>query len=102
MWLKFRAEVGDDEKATIHRRLATLRDQVPGFGCIAFGANTSPEGRSRGFDDGFVIEFADTAARDAYLANDDHREVGAALVGLLDGGLDGLLVFDLDDGGTGE
>lgn len=97
VFLRFRNDVGADEKQAIFRRLASLQDKIPGFERIAFGSNSSPEGLSKGFVDGFVIDFSDASARDAYLVHDDHRAGGAALVALLDGGLDGLLVFDLDD-----
>ncbi len=97
VFLRFRAEVGDDEKHTIYRGLESLRDRIPGFGSMAFGVNSSPEGLSQGYDDGFVIEFAEASARDAYLIDDGHVELGTRLVGLLDGGVDGLVVFDLED-----
>ncbi len=97
VFLRFRSEIGDDEKHTIYRDLASLRDRIPGFGSMAAGVNSSPEGLSQGYDDGFVIEFADASARDAYLTDAGHVEVGARLVALLDGGVDGLVVFDLED-----
>lgn len=98
--LRFRADLSSDDKDAIHRRLASLQALVPGFEHIAFGINSSPEHLSQGFDDGFVIDFADSTARDAYLAHPDHQLAGAALVAMLDGGADGLVVFDLDDGAS--
>lgn len=95
--LHFAEDVADDAKADIYRRLHDLRHVVPGFVRIVHGPNVSPEGLARGFDDGFVIDFTDAAARDAYLDHPEHRVVGAALVAMLDGGLDGLLVVDIDD-----
>jgi hypothetical protein len=95
--LRFAPSVSADGKDAIFRRLTSLKERVPGFERITFGANSSPEGLAQGFDDGFVIEFTDAAARDAYLVHPDHQSAGAALVAMLDGGLAGLVVFDLDD-----
>jgi hypothetical protein len=97
VFVRFKTDVDDADKDAIYQRLAAVQHGVPGFQRIAYGANSSPEGLSKGFADGFVIDFSDATARDAYLAHDDHRQAGAALVSLAEGGLDGLLVFDLDD-----
>jgi hypothetical protein len=95
--LRFRAEVSDSDKVAMYQRLASLQSVVPGFERIACGANSSTEGLSQGFDDGFVVDFVDASARDSYLAHPDHQRAGAALVAMLDGGHAGLVVFDLDD-----
>ncbi len=95
--LRFRADVTNLDKDSIHHRLAALQPMIPGFQGIVFGVNSSPEHLSQGFDDGFVIEFVDADARDAYLAHPDHQRAGAALVDMLEGGLAGLVVFDLGD-----
>jgi len=95
--LRFRADVSNSDKDSIHHQLASLQPMIPGFQRIVFGINSSPEHLSQGFDDGFVIEFVDADARDAYLAHPDHQRAGAALVDMLDGGLAGLVVFDLGD-----
>ena len=95
--LRFGAQVSDSDKDAIYQQLASLQGVVPGFERIVCGANSSTERLSQGFDDGFVIEFVDTSARDAYLGHPDHQRAGAALVAMLDGGPSGLVVFDLDD-----
>ncbi len=92
---RFRADVADADKAGVYAALDALRDAVPGIRGASFGPNVSPEGVAQGFDDGFVIDFEDAAARDAYLVHPEHLAAGAALVALLDGGVDGLVVFDL-------
>jgi hypothetical protein len=96
--LRFAAEVNSSDKDAIYQRLASLQSMVPGFERIVCGVNSSVERRSQGFDDGFVIEFVDASARDTYLAHPDHQRAGAALVAMLEGGHEGLVVFDLDDG----
>ena len=93
---RFRDDVSDDEKAGAFAALDASRGAVPGILGASFGPNVSPEGVAQGFDDGFVIDFADAAARDAYLVHPDHVAAGRALVALLDGGAEGLVVFDLE------
>lgn len=95
--LRFAAGVAVTDKEAIYLRIASLQSVVQGFERIAFGANSSPEHLSQGFDDGFVIEFVDASARDAYLAHPDHQRAGTALVAMLHGGTSGLVVFDLAD-----
>ena len=96
--LRFAAEVDNSDKDAVYQRLASLQSVIPGFERIVYGANSSTERLSQGFDDGFVIEFVDASARDAYLAHPDHQRAGAALLAMLDGGPLGLVVFDHDDG----
>jgi Stress responsive A/B Barrel Domain len=42
------------------------------------------------------VEFESRAALDAYQAHPDHKRAGARLVEAAEGGLDGILVFDLE------
>ena len=76
--------------------LNDLRDVIPGLVDASFGTNVSPEGKSRDFDDGFTMDFKDVAARDTYLDHPEHKKSGAQLISLLEGGREGLMVFDLD------
>jgi len=41
------------------------------------------------------VEFDGPAALEAYQNNEDHRRTGARLVDAAEGGLEGILVFDL-------
>ena len=93
---RFRADVDECAREALYERLVELCDALPNVLGASFGANASPEGRDQGYDGGFVIDFVDDAARDAYLADEAHRAIGADLVAALDGGRDGLIVFDLD------
>ena len=67
----------------------------PGMRGFDGGVSVSPEGLEQGFRHGFSIDFDDAAARDAYLEHPEHKALGGQLVGLLDGGVAGLVVFDL-------
>jgi hypothetical protein len=93
--VRFRPEITTDEKRAIYAELESLRELVPGFLGASYGPNVSPEGLHKGFADGFNMDFADEAARDAYLVHPAHQAAGARLVAALDGGIEGLVVFDL-------
>jgi hypothetical protein len=96
VWVKFRPDVPQAERRAIYDQLTALRDHLKGIVAMSFGPNVSPEGLQRGFTDGFTIDFTDADARDAYLADDAHGRAGARLVTALDGGRDGLIVFDIE------
>lgn len=100
--VRFRAEVGPEARDALRRDLEALEVGAPGgaaaYQGFAWGPNASPEGLGQGFDTGFTIDFRDRAARDAYLADPGHAAVGARLVAAAEGGLGGLIVFDLDVG----
>lgn len=93
--VRFRGDVSPEEKASIFRDLNGLRDHLDGILDFQSGPNVSPETPLvRGFNDGFWVDFRDAAARDAYLEDDRHRDVGARLVALAEGDLDGIAVAD--------
>jgi len=96
VFVKFRTDVTADEKAEIYAGLNALVGQIDGLLSADFGPNISPEGQNKGFDDGFVMDLADSAARDRYLADPAHKAAGAKLVAALEGGVAGLVVFDLE------
>lgn len=94
----YRADLSEAERQAIHAELDALRQVVDGMEGACFGANVSPEPFTRGYTDGFTIDFRDAAARDAYLVHPAHAKAGARLVAAIEGGTDRLLVFDLDAG----
>lgn len=67
--------------------------KLPGMLTVTGGTNNSPEGRGEGYGYGFVIQFADAAARDAYLPHPDHRALGAEFVRPI---AESVLVFDYE------
>jgi hypothetical protein len=95
VFLRFRSVVSKDERAEIYAGLNALVGQIDGLLSATFGPNTSPEGLGQGFDDGFIMDLADEAARDRYLDDPAHKAAGARLVAALEGGAEGLLVFDM-------
>ena len=52
--------------------------------------------RDKGPSEGFVVDFDGPAARDAYLADPQHQKTGARIVDNAVGGLDGILVYDIE------
>jgi hypothetical protein len=64
VFIRFRSEVSDAEKAAIFAEIAVLKERLPGFLAIHSGANVSPEtGMDKGYADGFIVDFADARAR---------------------------------------
>ena len=95
VFVRFRDDVPETERAAIHADLEALRAVIDGMGKVEFSANVSPEPFARGFTYGFTIDFRDAAARDTYLAHEAHQRAGARLVAALEGGTEGLMVIDL-------
>jgi hypothetical protein len=96
VFVKFRADVSQAERDGIYAQLGALVGPIDGLLSAHFGANVSPEGRAQGYNDGFIMDLRDATARDAYLLDPAHKAAGARLVAALEGGRDGLMVFDLD------
>jgi hypothetical protein len=95
VFVKFRSDVRSDERADIYAGLNALVGQIDGLLGADFGPNISPEGQNKGFNDGFIMDLADEAARDRYLVDPAHQAAGARLVAALEGGVEGLMVFDM-------
>jgi Stress responsive A/B Barrel Domain len=82
------------ESPQIFAALKSLQSQISGIVDIRCGIDCSPEGLQRGYAHGFTVDFADAAARDAYLPHPAHQKVGAMIVAACEGGVDGILVLD--------
>ena len=96
VFVRFRPEITADERAEIYAGLNALVGQIDGLLTAHFGANVSPEGLAQGFNDGFIMDLANQAARDRYLTDPAHQAAGSKLVAALQGGRDGLIVFDME------
>jgi hypothetical protein len=53
----------------------------------------------KGFAEGFIVDFTDAVARDAYLEDEEHRKTGAKIVAAAEGGVAGILVYDIEIAG---
>lgn len=96
VFIRFKADVSSAERASILSDIAALKPLIDGYLTVHIGGNVSPEGLGKGFADGFVIDFRDAKARDAYLVHPDHEKAGGRIVAASDGGVDGVLVYDLE------
>jgi hypothetical protein len=96
VFLRFRAEVTRAERLAIYDAIAALKQRIAGMIDVQAGANASPEGLDKGFAEGFIVTFENAASRDAYLVDEEHAKVGARIVAAVEGGIDGVFVFDLE------
>ncbi|MDF8352550.1 Dabb family protein [Ensifer adhaerens] len=100
VFIRFRPEISSEEKAVIFGEIAALKARLPGFMAAHIGSNVSPEeGMDKGFAEGFIVDFTDAAARDAYLEDEEHRKTGAKIVAAAEGGIAGIFVYDLEIAG---
>ena len=67
--LKLKAGTTEEQKQALLEGLVALQREhkIAGIESVSGGDNNSPEGKTHGFDWGFVMTFVDAAARDAYL-----------------------------------
>ena len=93
--LKLKPGVTEEQAAELLTALTDLKDRgtIPGILHVSGGYNNSPEGKSQGYDWGFVMWFEDAAARDRYLPHPEHKELGGRYVAPI---CDDVLVFDFD------
>ncbi len=93
---KFRPDVTEETVAAIYAGLADVAETLPGASGFTGGRSQSPEQIERGYMHGFVIDFDDWAALETYQNNETHKALGAQLVENAIGGIDGILVLDLE------
>ncbi len=91
--VKARPDAPAGELEAVFVDLAALKDRLPGMLAFAGGSDASPEGLQRGHTHAFTIDFADAAARDTYLADAEHKALGARLTAAA-GGIEGITVVD--------
>jgi hypothetical protein len=91
--IRFRADISDARAAELLAPLGPLSARL-GFSA-AWGKSESLEKIERGYLHGFVADFSDWKALAAYQEDAGHKTFGAGLVAHAEGGIDGILVFDL-------
>jgi len=97
VFIRFKPTISPAYKAELFNEIDALKDRLPGMAAVHIGTNVSPEeGMDKGFADGFIVDFEDSFSRDAYLADPEHRETGTRLVAAAEGGIAGILVYDLE------
>ena len=95
VFFRRRADVSDKALLALYGEFDHFVNGFDGASAFRAGPNESPEGHDKGFRDGFIIEFENPKARDTYLVDSEHTALGARLVAMIEGGTDGLFVFDL-------
>ncbi len=93
---KFKPDVSDGTIKSIYDGLAAVADKLPGAANFTGGRSESPEQIERGYMHCFVIDFDSWDALQSYADNEEHKALGAQLVANAIGGIDGILVLDLD------
>jgi len=93
---KFKRETPEDKIMDIYTGLSALAEKLPGARNFTGGRSESPENIERGYMHGFVIDFDSWDALKNYAGNDEHKALGGQLVEHAIGGIDGILVLDLD------
>jgi hypothetical protein len=90
--VQWRADVAAEVKEQARESARGFVSAIPGTLSVVEGPSVSPEGLEQGFDYGFVIRFADAAARDAYLPHPVHRVLGD----LIGANAERVVVYDLE------
>jgi len=93
--IRFLPSVSEAQIADLFRELHQIRGKVPGLLDITAGKSESPEEMERGYMHGFVVDFSDWTALQAYQDHPEHQVLGAKLVAASVGGKEGILCFDL-------
>lgn len=93
--LRFQPEVTEATIAALFAELHRIYGKVPGLLAITAGKSESPEQMERGYMHGFIVDFSDWAALQAYQDHPEHQLLGAKLTTASVGGKDGILCFDL-------
>lgn len=96
VFIRFRPEISAATKQALWAELQALVGEIPGLQELRAGANARYEDLDHGFAEGFIAVFDDRPALAAYQAHPAHQATGAKLVQAALGGLQGLMVFDLD------
>ena len=99
VFLNFAKEHSAEARMNVLRDLAALKDQIDGMDGFLFGPNLDFENKSPDHKEGFICLFRDKAALEAYASNPRHQELGGQLVSMCVGGVDGIVVYDLETGG---
>ena len=93
--LRFKPETDPAAKISLYTDLAALKNRIDGILDFQSRQNVSVEDPLvRGFRNLFWFDFRDESVRDAYLVDEVHQAIGARIVAEVDGGGDGIFVFD--------
>jgi hypothetical protein len=90
--IKFKEGTSEEQIDDLFSQLLDLSESIDGIEDYVSGPNSSPENLDQGFTHGFVMTFADAAARDAYLPHPEHEKVKAAILPIVES----IVVLDFE------
>lgn len=93
--IRFQPTVSEHQIDDLFAELHRIDGKVPGLLVITSGKSESLEQMERGYTHGFVVDFADWTALQAYQDHPEHQVLGAKLTAAAVGGKEGILCFDL-------
>jgi hypothetical protein len=93
---RFKPSVSEETIAGIYRKLESVVERMENASGFTGGRSNSPEQIERGYMHGFVIDFDSWEGLQAYADDPEHKQCGGQLVENADGGIDGILVLDLE------
>jgi hypothetical protein len=76
---KFKSTAKPDDIKKVETAFAGLKKKIPQIKALEWGTNISPENLNKGFTHCWILTFASTPDRDAYLVHPDHKEFGKNL-----------------------
>jgi hypothetical protein len=74
--VKFKDGTTPDQIKAAEEAFAELKTKIPTILTLHWGTNVSPEHKNKGFTHCFVLTFATTKDRDAYLVDPAHKAFG--------------------------
>ncbi|GAA6209119.1 Dabb family protein [Cognatishimia sp. WU-CL00825] len=93
---KFQSQTPESTITEIYAGLGDLTRALPGASNFGGGKSQSPEQIERGYMHGFSIDFESWDHLQAYSDNAQHKVLGGRIVENAQGGLDGVLVLDIE------
>ena len=93
---KFKPETDEDKIFRIYDGLSALVERLPGAKNFTGGRSESPEQIERGYKHAFVIDFNSWEDLALYAEHPEHQALGAQIVDHAIGGIDGILVLDIE------
>lgn len=93
---KFKPETEEGKISGIYTGLSVLTEKISGAHNFIGGQSDSPEQIERGYTHAFVIDFDSWADLKVYAEHPEHKVLGSQIVENATGGIDGILVLDLE------
>ncbi len=93
---KFKPVTEEHKISEIYAGLSALTKKISGARNFTGGRSDSPEQIERGYMHAFVIDFDSWIDLKTYAEHPGHRALGSEIVENAVGGIDGILVLDLE------